>query len=307
MRRAILLGLLQGPTEMAPVSSSAHTALLQRLSRGGAPDPSFAKSFEVALHAGTAAALALQMGPRLRDSFQRTCADPGDRSPGRRVGRVLASTPARRMAVLGLTARRMAVLGPTARRMAVLGLTALPPTLAGYLLQRPIERRGSGARPIALGLTGGAVAMCAADRRDGSRGIEQAGAKDALAIGAAQAIALMPGVSRRGATLTAARLRGFSRADADELSWLAAVPVILGACTLKGARLASERGLTGEQRAALLAGAGASFASTLLSARLQARLRLGRMPLAPFSVYRVLLALWMLAVWPDEGGMGKDG
>lgn len=303
MRRAILLGLLQGPTEMAPVSSSAHTALLQRLSAGGAPNPSFAKSFEVALHAGTAAALALQMGGRLRDSFRRTCADAsthrGTRPDvsARRGGWALVSTPARRLAAGWVPARRVAVLG----------LTALPPVLAGYMLQRPIERRGSGARPIALGLTGGALAMWAADRRDGRRGIEQASAADALAIGAAQAIALMPGVSRRGATLTAARLRGFSRTDADELSWLAAVPVILGACALKSARLAGERELSGEQRAALLAGAGASFASTLLSARLQARLRLGRMPLAPFSVYRVLLALWMLAVWPDEGGMGKDG
>ncbi len=283
MRRAILLGLLQGPTEMAPVSSSAHTALLQRLSRGSAPDPSFAKSFEVALHAGTAAALALQMGARLRASFRRTCADTSAHPP------------------------RWALVSAPARRLAVLGLTALPPALAGYLLQRPIERRGSGARPIALGLAGGALAMWAADRRDGRRGIEQAGAADALAIGAAQALALMPGVSRRGATLTAARLRGFSRAEADELSWLAAAPVILGACALKGARLARERGLTGEQRAALVAGAGASFASTLISARLQARLRLGEMPLAPFSVYRVLLALWMLAAWPDERGMGKEG
>jgi undecaprenyl pyrophosphate phosphatase UppP len=339
MRRAILLGLLQGPTEMAPVSSSAHTALLQRLPAGSAPDPSFAKSFEIALHAGTAAALALQMGGRLRRSFQRTCADPSGHSaarpsthsaahpatrpparaaewvPARRLaarwaparGLTARWVPARRLAARWAPARRLTARWVPARRLAVLGLTALPPALAGYLLQRPIERRGSGARPIALGLTGGALAMWAADRRDGRRGIEQAGAADALAIGTAQAIALMPGVSRRGATLTAARLRGFSRTDADELSWLAAVPVILGACTLKSVRLAGERALTRDQQAALLAGAGASFASTLLSARLQARLRLGEMPLAPFSVYRVLLALWMLAAWPDEGGMGKEG
>lgn len=273
MRRAILLGLLQGPTEMAPVSSSAHTALLQRVGRRAPADPatpadpSFAKSFEVALHGGTAIAIALQMGAGLRRSWARTCADAGPRAP--------------------------------AKRLALLGLTAAPAALAGYALERPIERRGSGARPIAAGLLLGAAAMARADRRGGQRRIEQARAVDALALGVAQAGALMPGVSRRGATLAAARLRGFSRADADALSWLAAIPVILGACALKGARLLRDSP-NAEQRATLLAGGGAAFVSTLASARLQSRLRVGEWPLAPFCVYRLLLALWMLAAGTDQ-------
>lgn len=259
MREAILLGLLQGPTEMAPVSSSAHTALMQRRRRRLPSDPAFAKSFEVALHGGTACALALQMGPSLRGAFARACADAGGR--------------------------------PRARRLALLGLCTLPPAIGGYLFERPIERRLGGPRPIAAGLALGAAAMAGADRRGAQRGIEQAGAADALALGMAQAAALMPGVSRRGATLSAARLRRFSRRDADELSWLAAIPVILGACALKGARL-RQSSLSREQRRALLAGALASFVSTLASARLQSRLRLGEMPLAPWALYRVLLALW---------------
>jgi undecaprenyl-diphosphatase len=259
MRREILLGLLQGPTEMAPVSSSAHTALLQRRRRGLPSDPAFAKSFEVALHGGTACALALQMGPSLHGAFTRACADAGGAA--------------------------------RARRLALICLCTLPPAIGGYLFERPIERRLGGSRPIAAGLALGAVAMAGADRRRGQRGIEQAGAADALALGLAQAAALMPGVSRRGATLSAARLRRFTRRDADELSWLAAIPVILGACTLKGARL-RESSLSPEQRRALIAGALASFLSTLASARLHARLRLGEMPLAPFSAYRLLLALW---------------
>jgi undecaprenyl-diphosphatase len=259
MRQAILLGLLQGPTEMAPVSSSAHTALLQRRRQRGPSDPAFAKSFEVALHGGTACALALEMGPSLRDAFARVAADAGPRAP--------------------------------AQRLALLCLCTLPPAIGGYLFERPIERRLGGPRPIAAGLALGAVAMAGADRRGEQRGIEQAGAADALALGLAQAAALMPGVSRRGATLSAARMRRFGRRDADELSWLAAIPVILGACALKGARL-RQGSLSREQRHALAAGAGASFLSTLASARLQAQLRLGEMPLAPFSVYRLLLALW---------------
>jgi undecaprenyl-diphosphatase len=267
MRRAILLGLLQGPTEMAPVSSSAHTALLQRSLGRSSRDPSYAKSFEVALHGGTALALALQMGGRLRRSGKRACADAGDRAP--------------------------------AQRLVALGLSALPPALAGYALEGPIERRGSGSRSISAGLLAGAVAMGIADRRGGQRRIEQAGAADALALGLAQASALMPGVSRRGATLAAARLRGFSRADADELSWLAAIPVILGACALKGSRLL-RKPPSGQQRAALLAGAGTAFASTLASAQVQSRLRMGHWPLAPFCVYRMLLALWTFRAFSDD-------
>ncbi|HEV7942176.1 MAG TPA: undecaprenyl-diphosphate phosphatase [Solirubrobacteraceae bacterium] len=267
MRRAILLGLLQGPTEMTPVSSSAHTALLQRSLGRSSQDHSFEKSFEVALHGGTALALALQMGGRLRRSGKRACADADAQA--------------------------------SKRRLTLLGLSALPPALAGYLLEGPIERRGSGSQSIAAGLVVGAVAMGIADRRGGQRRIEQAGAADALALGLAQASALMPGVSRRGATLAAARLRGFSRADADELSWLVAIPVILGACALKGSQLL-RKPPSGEQRVALLAGASTAFASTLASAQVQSRLRMGRWPLAPFCVYRLLLALWTLRGRSDD-------
>lgn len=279
MRRAILLGLIQGPTEMAPISSSAHTVLLERLSRrvaGGAAaegegatgddarEAAFQKSLQVALHAGTALALGLQMGGSLRESWRRACAASGERAKP--------------------------------RRLALVALSTLPPALAGYALERPIEQRLRGRRSIAAGLMLGAIAMAAADRRAQRREIEQAGIGDGLALGAAQAIALMPGVSRRGATLAAARARGLTRRGADELSWLAALPVILGACTLKGARLAEDESLDASERAALLAGAGASFTSTLISTRLQAHLRLGQRPLAPFCLYRVAIAIWTLAL-----------
>lgn len=273
MRRAILLGLLQGPTEMAPISSSAHTELLQRRWRRAqdrhghldeAQEAAFQKSLQVALHAGTACALGLQMQGSLRQTWRRACADAGRRA--------------------------------SARRIALIGLSALPPALAGYALERPIEQRLHGSRSIAAGLAIGAVAMAAADRSGQQREIEQARPADGLALGLAQALALMPGVSRRGATLAAARGRGLSRAGADELSWLAAIPVIVGACTLKGARLAQGRSLGSRQRATLVTGAGASFASTLISARLQQRLRLGQAPLTPFCAYRAALALWTLAL-----------
>ncbi len=143
---------------------------------------------------------------------------------------------------------------------------------------------------IAVCLIAGGVAMALADSNPrASRRFSDAGPRDGMALGLAQAVALIPGVSRNGATLTAARARGFARGDAQALSWHAALPVILGASALELRRLGGARA-TPEQRRALASGAGAAFLSTLLSARLLRRAPRGR-ALLPFALYRAALAL----------------
>ena len=102
----------------------------------------------------------------------------------------------------------------------MIALSLAPPALAGYALQGPIERRLGGPRSIAAGLPAGAIAMALADGRTAYTPAALAAARtraplDGLALGLAQACALIPGVSRSGATLTAARARGFARADAQ--------------------------------------------------------------------------------------------
>lgn len=254
---AVALGLLQGPAELLPVSSSAHTTLIPWLA--GWPyarlDGERRKSFEVALHAGAGIALALHMRRELLRDAARL-----DR-----------------------------------RRAGVIALALAPPALAGYALGGPIERCLGGPRSIAAGLAAGAVAMALADGRAGAdragaaRAQEDATARDGLALGLGQAAALIPGVSRNGAALTAARARGFGRGAAQALSWHAGLPVIFGAGVLKGARMRRE-GVPREQRAALALGGGAAFLSTLASARLlNRRLRDGQ-SLWPYSLYRLVLA-----------------
>jgi undecaprenyl-diphosphatase len=108
----------------------------------------------------------------------------------------------------------------------------------------------------------------------------------------AQACALIPGVSRHGATLAAARLRGFTRADANRLSRHAALPVIAGATLLKGVRM-SRRGLEPGTGATFAAGAAASFASTLVSTWLIRQVERDR-SLLPYALYRLALATAML-------------
>jgi undecaprenyl-diphosphatase len=262
LRHAAALGLLHGPTELLPISSSAHTTLIPWLA--GWPYARLAgqrrKAFEVALHAGAGAALAISLRRELLHDA----------------------------AALDI------------RRAGVIALALAPPAIAGYLLERPIERRLGGPRSIAAGLTVGALAMALADGREAVhrdepvRTQEQATARDGLALGLAQAAALLPGVSRNGATLTAARARGFGRGAAQALSWHAGLPVIAGASVLKGARL-RRRGVTREERLTHLTGAASAFLSTLVGARLlRRRLREGQR-LWPFALYRSLLAA--LVVW----------
>ena len=135
----------------------------------------------------------------------------------------------------------------------------------------------------------GSVALVLADRRPGQRLEEDAGPRDGVLLGLAQACALVPGVSRAGATLAAARALGFARPDAVRLSRGIGVPVIAGAAVLKGAAAAAAA--AGRARSsrrwrwAPLAAAAATLASMPL-ARVLERDR----PLAPWAAYRCALA-----------------
>jgi undecaprenyl-diphosphatase len=251
LRQALALGVLHGPAELLPVSSSGHIALVPWLMGWSYAelDGELRKAFEVALHAGTAGALLLA----LRDE----------------VGEAVTRFD-----------RRTAVL--------VAGSFA-PPAVVGLAFERPIERRLGGPGSIAAGLVLGSAVMVWADRRGGTdRRRPQAGTVDALWLGAAQVCALMPGMSRNGMTLAAARLRGFGREDANALSRHVALPVIAGATVLKGTRLV-KRGLPRGLRGAFALGAAASFASTFGSTWLIRQVERDRSPL-PYAAYRCALA-----------------
>jgi undecaprenyl-diphosphatase len=261
--RAIVLGAVQGPTELLPVSSSGHLTLIPWLAGWDTDgrDAELQKSFEVALHAGAAGALLV----------------------GQR--RVIAEE----------------LRSFDARKAAVLALSFLPSAICGLALERPIERRLGGPLPTAVGLLAGAAGMIMADRRPQVRDRGDATALDGLALGIAQAAALAPGVSRNGATLTAARWRGFTRKHANMLSRTVALPVIVGAAVLKGIRLRG-RGIPAGERGAFAAGTATSFASTLGSQTL-IRLVERDSALWPYAAYRAGLAATVLArLWRGRRG-----
>ncbi len=227
---AALLGLVQGPAELLPVSSSGHVEAA-RLVFGLEGD-------EVALHAGSLAALVLGCRSEVVPILRRL-------SP-RRVGMHL--------------------------------LAGGIPAALGYLK----ETRQKGQTPesrLIGGLVVGAGLLLVAERADGTRSRWDAGPVDGLWLGIAQAAALWPGVSRNGATLAAARLRGFARDEANPLSREVGVPVTLGAVALR--------------RGALDAGTATAFASALATLpALRAVDRGG--PLWPWAAERIGLALVLL-------------
>ncbi len=271
MRQALLLGALQGPAELLPISSSGHIALVPRLLgwRAAKLDAGTRKTLEVALHTGSAGALALLAWRRGGWRARPPSGDEGRRDP--------AGAPP------GVAA--------LAREGCLLALTFLPPAAIGLLLERPIEQRLGDIRTIALAQIGAGATLWLVDRRGGDRADPDLG--DHLAVGVGQAFALVPGVSRSGAALTAARARGLSRDAAVRLSFRAALPVTLGASLLKGVR--SLRGeLAPELRATLAVGALAALATGVAAAPLAGRLERAR-TLAPLAAYRVALGVAALA------------
>ncbi len=239
---------------MLPVSSSGHLVLVPALLRWPYTelDGELRKSFEVALHAGTAIGLIVAMRRQV--------------------------------------AEKAAELGPGG--IARLALMFAPAAAAGLAFERPIEERLGSPRGVAAAQVIAGACLWAADRCAADRPESDARWGDALAVGAGQAAALIPGVSRGGATITTARLRRFDRAAAGSLSRQAALPIIAGATVLKGHRL-SRRGLPGELRLPFATGVAASLVATVASARLAGVLEQSG-SLAPVGAYRIALGAFAL-------------
>ena len=247
---ALALGLLHGPVELLPVSSSGHAEAVPWLLGWEIAgwDGARRKELAVGLHAGTALALIIVARSQLFGG-----APPGPTS-GVAPGPLVAAV--------------------------------VPPALIGLVLERPIEARLGTPGTLAVGLLAGGLALVAADRVPGTRAVDDAGVADGLWLGLAQACALVPGVSRNGATLAAARARGFGRPEASRLSWTVGLPVLGGATLLKAVR--------SRPRRETAVGAVAALASTSVSARLIGLER--RRALWPWAVWRALLAGAILAV-----------
>lgn len=258
--QAVGLGVVQGAGEFLPVSSSGHLIVVPWL-LGWAEH---GLAFDVALHLGTAAAVLYAYAA---DWKRLACA-----------------------AVRGALAGRP-FAGADARLLWLIAAASVPGAVAGLLLEHRAETvfRSPALVAVAMAIMG--LVLLLVDRGGGVRQADDLPAGHALLIGAAQALAIVPGVSRSGATISMGLLLGYRREEAARFSFLLATPITLGAALMKVPQLLRSQGDLGAVGLGMLAAAVSGF--------LAIRLLLGYVrtrDYRPFAYYRFAFAALVAAV-----------
>jgi undecaprenyl-diphosphatase len=260
--QVVVLAIVQGLTEFLPISSAGHLVLVPVFL--GWPDQGLA--FDVATHLGTLGAVLYyfrhDLWPMTRDAF-------GTLAGGRRT----RESDLAWFVVIG----------------------TVPVVVAGALFAGAVSTMLRSPLVIATTMAGFGILMWVADARGGrEREEDQIGLRDALIIGLAQALALIPGTSRSGITITAALFLGLKRQAAARFSFLLSIPVIIAAIVYELAKLLRDP----EPADWLLLGVGTVIAGVVAYLTIRGFIALlGHIGLAPFAIYRLFLAAVLLWVY----------
>jgi undecaprenyl-diphosphatase len=261
MTQLIVLAIVQGLTEFLPISSSGHLVLVPSVF--GWTDQGLA--FDVAVHFGSLLAVCI--------FFRHDIA-----ALLRGVRRILGGD-----------------FGAESARMAWnLGLGTIPAALAGLVFAGWIAANLRDPMVVVATLSGYGILMALVDRlAPAARNITDIGIREAMIIGCAQALALIPGTSRSGVTITVGRMLGFARQDAARFSFLLSVPVIFLATLYEGTKLAmSDQPVDwGARSLAVLISAVVAYISIEFFMRV-----VSAIGLLPFAIYRLALAGVILLV-----------
>ena len=267
--QALVMGIVQGLTEFLPISSSAHLIVVPFLF--GWTDP-FIKSlaFSVMLHIGTLAALLVYFRADWFRLVPAGFAAARDRS--------FRADPDRRLAWLLIAA-------------------TIPAAIAGFLLDDLIETTFREVGLVVVTLVVGAAILWLADRWGGrTKGIGDVTFPLAIGIGAAQALALVPGISRSGISISAARFAGLNREAAARFSFLMATPITAGAAIFEIRKLASGDAGVDVSAGPLIVGMISSFVAGMVAISFMLRYLRTR-SLNIFVAYRLVLAAIVIVVW----------
>jgi undecaprenyl-diphosphatase len=264
MFHAIVLGALQGFTEVLPISSSAHLILVPWLCKW----PESGLTFDVALHLGTLIALFVYFRRDIIEMIVSFC----DVLASRRL-----DTPARRLPFLII-------------------LSCVPAGIVGKLFEHQVEEIFR-AKPLLIasfmiifGLILGGVDLLGRKRK----ALVEIKTANAITIGLMQCLALMPGVSRSGITITAGLMLGFTRESAARFSFLMSLPIVAGAALLKCVHLL-KHGIPAGEALPMLVGIGVSAVTGYISVAFLLRL-VQKQSLSPFVWYRVIVGGGLIAV-----------
>ena len=256
----VLVAIVQGITEFLPVSSSGHLILLPNLT--GLKDQGLA--IDVAVHVGTLGAVVLYF----RDDVRRAISglfkisDQNDPDARLALGLIIATIPV----VLAGLALKLSGYDEGLRSIAVVGWATLVFGIVLYWF----DQKGQSEKTA----------------KDWS-------AKDAWVMGAWQMLALIPGTSRSGITITGARQLGYNRSDAARLAMLMSIPTILASGTLIGIDVVSE--MDGALARDSAIAAMFAFIAALLALHFMMRL-LRSVSFTPYVIYRMLLGVILLAI-----------
>jgi len=265
--QALVLGLVQGATELLPISSSGHLILVPWLADWTylEQNDQFNQTFDVALHLGTLIAVAAYFW--------------------RNVVRLAG-------AWFGSIGRRSIVTADERGAWFVFVAT-IPAVVIGAAGETFIADHLGEPWQIAMLLAAFAIVLWIADQQPARRGIGSLGLRDAVVIGAAQAAALAPGVSRSGITISAARFLGLDREAAARISFLLLIPITFGAVIFKGATDVVFGELPDGWQGPFVVGVLAAIASGLVAIEFLLRF-VQRHTYTPFVVYRLIVALIVL-------------
>ena len=266
---AIVLGLVQGLSEFLPISSSGHLLLVPWLFGWNDfdGDPGVEKAFDVSLHIGTLVAAIVYFRADI-------------------VRYVGAGARA--------LVRRERPIDTDGRVAWLLVLSSLPAAAVGAVFEDTIDEKLGMPTIIAISLIVFGVLLGVADKAVGRRNVDGYRVRDAVIVGAAQALALNPGTSRSGITMTAARQIGFDRDSAARLSFLMMIPVTAGAVGLKMVKLIADD-IPDGLAVPMMVGIVTSGISGWLA--VWGLLRLVRTrTFTPFVIYRVLLGVVVLGI-----------
>jgi undecaprenyl-diphosphatase len=268
---AAILGIIQGLTEFLPISSSAHLILVPWFF-GWKPE---GIAFDVALHMGTAIAVLTYF----RSDWISLV---GDVIAGLKQGKLLATRSQKLFWLL--------VIG------------TIPAMIAGLALEGTAEAKLRSPLIVIFTLSGLAVALYWADKKGRqNRCLDQFTWADSIWIGLSQALALIPGVSRSGITITTAMFRDSDRLSAARFSFLLSTPAIVGAGVLEGYHLlkilrSPAAGMTGTEWVVMVAGTFFAALTGFLCIRYFLRY-LQNGSFAPFVIYRFILACIVLVYY----------
>jgi undecaprenyl-diphosphatase len=265
---AIVLGLVQGLSEFLPISSSGHLLLVPWLfGWHDFSSLSVEKAFDVSLHLGTLVAALLYFR---RDV--KTYVREGVR----------------------LVVKRERPANAEGRLAWLLVLSALPGAAVGALFEKSIDEKLGKPALIAVSLIVFGLLLAYIDRRVGERKLEQYSKRDAIIVGAAQVLALNPGTSRSGITMTAGRFLGFNRDTAARISFLMSLPITGGAVAYKGLKLLRD-GVPSGLGVAMVVGVLTSGIAGWIA--VWGTLKWVRTrSFAPFVVYRIALGVTVLVI-----------